>query len=531
MAITQLGKANWQVGITDNVSRAVRQIRSNIEEGIGQAVRRFTDRIQGGLDAVGRRLQRLGAQFTSFGAKLGGIGLAIASPIFLSVRSFATLDDQLRLLSGITGALPRQFASVSARIRELGRTTSFTAAEVAAGAVALGRAGFDTTEIETSIGSILNLSRATGTELAESADIAGNTLRGFGLDVSKTGQVVDVLTATANGSAQTLTDLFEGMKLVAPIANQVGAKVRETAASLGILANIGIKGSMAGTSLRQVFLQLAKTDTQETLKGIGVAVTDATGEMRPLNDILSDIVKQSGSLSKVKRLDLFADLFDSRAAGAAAAVGASTEAVESFRKKLAEANGVAARTAAQMDAGVGGSFRRFLSAIEGISHAIGSSLEPSLKDLTDKFSDVAGRVTEFIGRNQGLVATIAAVVAGMIAAGAAITGVGLSLTVVGVGLRGVASSLGLITGPLNLAITGFRLLTTAAALSATNIVGVFRVMGAALLPIFAKIGLALAISLKSAASGVAAALLPIFGPSGIIVGRGRVLRSRRGWRF
>ena len=90
--------------------------------------------------------------------------------------------------------------------------------------VALGRMGFDRGEIEASISSVLNLSRATGTDLAESADIAANSMRIFGLEAGKMTQVTDVLTVTANGSAQTLADLFEGVKMAGP---QVQKTLRE----------------------------------------------------------------------------------------------------------------------------------------------------------------------------------------------------------------------------------------------------------------------------------------------------------------
>lgn len=135
---------------------------------------------------------------------------AALAPLGLAIHQFANFDDQLRLLQGITGALPRDFETLANKIRELGRTTSFTAAEVAQGATALARAGFDVSQIETALPAILNLSRATGAELAEAADIAGNALRGFGLSTDQTSKVVDILTATANGSAQNLTDLFSG---------------------------------------------------------------------------------------------------------------------------------------------------------------------------------------------------------------------------------------------------------------------------------------------------------------------------------
>ena len=168
--------------------------------------------------------------------------------------------------------------------------------------IGLGRMGFNPSEIVSAIDSVLNLSRATGTDLAESADIAANSMRIFGLEAEKMSQVSDVLTATANGSAQTLTDLFEGLKRMrrseaegtspkatakrpargraAPQAASCGESIEETCAALGVMANMGIKGSLAGTALRKAFIQFADTKVQGMLHEVGVESVDASGNLR-----------------------------------------------------------------------------------------------------------------------------------------------------------------------------------------------------------------------------------------------------------
>lgn len=395
--------------------------------------------------SVARTAQSVSQSLSSIGRRTQFLAASLAAPIGLAVRQFTALDDNLRLLKGITGASAADFAAMSEQVKELGRTTSFTASQVAEGAIALGRAGFATSEILDSLPAILNLSRATGTELAEAADIAGSSLRGFGLAASQTGRVADILTATANGSAQTLTDLFEGLKLVGPVASQVGASIEETSASLGVLANIGIKGSLAGTALRKTFIQLADVKTQEKLKAIGVSATDAAGNFRPLNQILADVARQSANLGQAERLSLFVELFGNRAAGAAAAIGNSVEAVNAFEERLASVNGVAGRVAEEMDGGVGGAFRRFMSSVEGIAIAVAEALEPALTGMAAKMSEVAGRVTAFIGENQDLVVKITAGVAALGAIGVALSAAGVAASVAGAaisGVIGIASAFG-----------------------------------------------------------------------------------------
>ncbi len=168
----------------------------------------------------------------------------------------------------MTGSTGEAFDALTKTAQRLGRETSFTAQQVADAMVALGRMGFDPSEIEASISSVLNLSRATGTELAESADIAANSLRIFGLEAQKMSKVSDILTATANGSAQTLTDLFEGLKMAGPQGAAAGETLDEVCASIGIMANMGIKGSLAGTALRKAYVQFANVDIQSILRSV-----------------------------------------------------------------------------------------------------------------------------------------------------------------------------------------------------------------------------------------------------------------------
>ena len=158
----------------------------------------------------------------------------------------------------------------------------------------------------------MNLARATGTSLPEAADISSSSLRSFGLEARQAGRVADVLTAAANNSAQTLIDLGESMKYVAPVAAEFGLSIEETSKVLGALANFGIKGSMAGTTLKQIMVQLAKPDKIADLKAMGVAATDSSGTFRNLSDILRDLGAAMEGNAEFETTAIMADLFDQR---------------------------------------------------------------------------------------------------------------------------------------------------------------------------------------------------------------------------
>ena len=168
------------------------------------------------------------------------------------------------------GATGKQFDALNAKAKLLGRTTSYTAAQVAGAMLELGRAGFDALQIDASIEAVLALARATGTELPTAANIAAGALRAFNLEADQMGRVADVMTATANNSAQTLEDLGEAMKYAAPVADAYGLSLEETTKILGALANFSIRASMAGNVLKNIMLQLANSDVRAKLKALGV---------------------------------------------------------------------------------------------------------------------------------------------------------------------------------------------------------------------------------------------------------------------
>jgi TP901 family phage tail tape measure protein len=356
------------------------------------------------------------------------------------------------VVKAVTSATANEFDSMTARAKLLGRTTSYTAAEVADAMVNLGRAGFDPDMMLGSIDHVLALARATDTELAEAARIAAASMRGFNLSASDMARISDVLSATANGSAQTLTDLGEAMKMVAPIAMEAGASVEDVSAMIATLANNAIIGTMAGTALARAYKNLAAEKTANQMREIGVAVADASGNMRPMSDILSDIGKATAGMGSKQKLAIFETLFG-RGSAAALKLAAPSASLDSFRAKLDDVAGSAAATAKEMDSGLGGSFRKVMSAIEGGLIAIGKTIEAPLQTLTDAGTIVAGLFTTIVEQHPKTVAAVAGIAAGLTALGVALMGVGFVSIFAGAGIGAIATVIATVTGALTATIS------------------------------------------------------------------------------
>ena len=174
-----------------------------------------------------------------------------------SVRIVVDFDQAMADVKSITGATGKEFDSLSNSARQLGGSTKFTASQVAQLQKEYAKLGFTTKEIIAAQAATLDLAAATKTDLAESAEAVGITIRQFGLNASESGRVADVMARSFTSSALDMEKFRESMKYVGPAAKASGISLERTTAILGQLADAGISGSQAGTALRQIMLALS----------------------------------------------------------------------------------------------------------------------------------------------------------------------------------------------------------------------------------------------------------------------------------
>ena len=442
-------------------------LSSNIRAGRAYVeVTAETSKLQRNLTSAQAQLQNFGRTCTNVGKDLLMLSGAMAAPLVMAARSFAGFDDSMRLVQAVTQATDADFKALTKTAQRLGRDTSYTAQQAADAMVSLGRMGFSPTEIQASIDAVLNLARSTGTELAEAGDIAANSMRIFGIEASQMSDVADVLTVTANSSAQTLIDLFEALKMGGPQAAAAGESIRETSAAIAVLANMGIKGSLAGTALRKSFSQFAKVKVQDQLRSVGVETVDANGNLRKMAEIMRDIAKAMSTMPTAEKLAFAEDIFDIRGSLAGLTLTANTDELDAMLVKLQDVEGVAADTAKKMDAGLGGAFRLLLSAVEGAMNAIADAMNSTLQPLIVKVTAVINAFTQWIEANRGLVTAFAVTVAGaaglavvLIAIGVAAKGAAAGITVVQTAIKGFTFLQGVAIAQGTALKTSFTLLT------------------------------------------------------------------------
>ncbi|MBR4884708.1 MAG: phage tail tape measure protein, partial [Lentisphaeria bacterium] len=192
-------------------------------------------KLQNSLRSTGNYLKGLGNDMML----LGGTGVL---PFAGALKMFSDFDDKMRTLKAVTGATDAQMASLRAQTKELGATTAFTASQVGDASVTLARMGLGVNGVKNGLKPMLNLTRATGTEthrVGEAAQFAASTLGQYDLEASKFADICDVMAYAANHSAMDIFDMGEAIKIAGPSAKTVNEDIRDTAASLMLLANAG----------------------------------------------------------------------------------------------------------------------------------------------------------------------------------------------------------------------------------------------------------------------------------------------------
>ena len=297
--------------------------------------------------------------------------LAVTAAFAAVVKVTADFEKQLSKLRAISGANVKQMKSLEKQSRTLGKSTAFTATEVASLQVELAKLGFTTNEILNASGGVLDLAAGLGVTLADAASLVGTEIRAFGLKAEDTGRVVDVLAKAASSSALDFSSLTEGLKDAAPIAKLYNFTIEDTVALLAQLANAGIKGSKAGVALRQIFLELDKK---------GIKFADAL-----------EMVNNSANPAATAM-----DLVGKRAAGAFAIIAAGNGDIEKLTKELENAQGAAEKMRITMEDNLQGDWDKFVSATTELGLTLGSSTNPQLRDLLGWLTKIANVISDDI---------------------------------------------------------------------------------------------------------------------------------------
>lgn len=397
------------------------------------------------------RLQQVAGKLRGGGAVALGTATAAGYGAGRFLAPAVSFDREVARVGALTrlDKSDPQFAALREQAKKLGAETQFTSKDAASGQAFLAMAGFTPQSIQAALPGVLNMALAGGMDLGESADIGSNILSQFHLDPKEMDRVSDVLTAAFTRTNTDLTNIGEAMKYAGTGMAGLGVSVEQTTAMIGVMANVGLRGSIAGTGLQTTFSRLAApTDkAASALKELGVNVADSTGKMRPAEVVLADIYKAVRKYGDVDQLSFFKDIAGEEAAKSFQALvqSAGSGELQKLLAELKKAQGEAATVAKKMADNLDGDLKNLDSAWEGFRIQIEELVDGPLRGLVQGISNIVGAMTAWARENPELTKALLTV-GGSALAVTAITG-GLSLAI------------GLLLGPVAKLKLGFALLT------------------------------------------------------------------------
>lgn len=352
---------------------------SGIEKGLSKL---------GSIAAKGMKVATVA--ITGTAAALGGVAAA-------AIKVGSDFESQMSRVKAISGATGEEFEQLKEQAMQLGADTSFSASQAAEGMENLAAAGFTTSEIMNAMPGLLNLAAASGEDLASSSDIAASTLRGFGLAASDAAHVADVLAANANRTNSSVADTGEAMKYIAPLARAAGLSLEETAAAIGIMANAGVNGSQAGTSLRGALSRLSKPtkDMSEAMDELGISFYDSNGKMKSLTEQVGMLRQATEGMTDEQKNNYLVTLYGQEALSGMLALinegeGSLGELTEAYRS----CDGEAQKAAETMQDNLSGALEQLSGSAETLGLAFYNSVADNLKNAANTATESINNITD-----------------------------------------------------------------------------------------------------------------------------------------
>jgi TP901 family phage tail tape measure protein len=324
--------------VDDKGSAVIRNFSNNANNSLNQTTK-STDNLTSSLNKMGDGLYTATTYVAKFAVALGvGALTAFATGLTLVTKQAGEFEQAIDFLGAIINASDSEMTKLTDTIMQLGMTTNFTGKEVADAATQLGQAGFTAEQIMQALPGTLALATAGTLDLVSASDIASSTLRSFGFEASQMSKVADVLAKTANDTNTNVLNIGEGMKYVSPLARTAGLSFQEVSAAIGLLGNVGIQGSMAGTTLRAAIAALLNPTKEEAtlLAELGVNVTTSGGKIVSLTEVIRQLQTAGVDTGQVMQI------FGLRGGpGMAALISMGSNALKDLTVSLENAGGTA----------------------------------------------------------------------------------------------------------------------------------------------------------------------------------------------
>lgn len=349
---------------------------TNVAQKAGSSLGTLKDKVGGIAGKIKNSFSGVQGALATVGVGIGA-GTAV-SVLKSSVEAYANLEDQVRRNKAIMGATVQQEKQLMQQTRDLGRSTKFTAQEVAEAQMYQAMAGMKTNEVLEMTPKLLKMSIAAGSDFAQTSDIVTDNLTAFGMSLKDSDRLMDVMVATSNNANTNVQMLGEAYKYVAATSRNFES-FEDVNILLGVLADNGIKSGQAGRNLAGIYRRLANPSKQvsNVLKDLNVELYDQQGKFKGMKTLCDDLKIATAGLTQEERNRYLTIIAGGEGMKILASIMGTTE--ENYNKvanAVRNSSGATDKFADDMSNTTANKIAQFKSAIDDLKISLGEAFAP-----------------------------------------------------------------------------------------------------------------------------------------------------------
>lgn len=363
----------------------------------------FTDTIEDMNDATKEASD-------GFTVMKGALANLVADGVRLAVNAFkdfaketitvgANFEQSMSKVGAISGATSEDMDKLTAKAKEMGEKTVFSASESADAFQYMAMAGWKTEDMLNGIEGIMNLAAASGEDLATTSDIVTDALTAMGYSAGDAGKLADVMAAASANANTNVSLMGQTFQYAAPIIGALGYNMEDAAVAIGLMANAGIKGQKSGTALRSILTRLSAPPKEcaDAMDALGISLTkvneDGTESMKSLDEVMGDLRKAFSNLSETQQTQYAKSIAGQEAmSGLLAIVNAAPKDYNALTEAVQKSNGAAQEMADTMNDNLQGQMTLLKSKIEGVQIQIYEHLAPAMKEAVGEIGNVVDSI-------------------------------------------------------------------------------------------------------------------------------------------
>lgn len=319
---------------------------------------------------------------TVLGISLGGAN---------TFQTYQNFEKSVSNVKGLSGASAEDMKELTAKAREMGKTTTKSASEAADAFGYMALAGWNKDQMKEAIQPVLHLSEAGNLDLGRTSDLVTDSMSSLGIKTGELQGYLDKVAKTASSSNTNIDAMMEAFLEFGGTVKNNNISLEEASGLIGILANRGVKGSEAGNALNSVFVNLTTGLGQagKAMKELGLSAYDSEHKFKGYAATLKELYDKTKDLDEEQKEYYYSAIGGkTRLSDLQHLLSGVSEEYDELKDKVANSNGALEEMANIMNDNIYGDVKALQSAFESVQLDFMDKFQPSARKFLQWSKDM-----------------------------------------------------------------------------------------------------------------------------------------------